>query len=141
MKMIMLVCVLISLGNIAQAQKCKAKDVPAAVKSKFAILYPGIKVEKWEKEEDNYEAEFDKNKKEMTTTFTSTGDFIEAETSIKVAELPRSIKDYVVKNYPRKKIHEASRIVDATGIVTFEAEVKKIELFFDSNGSFIRAEQ
>ena len=40
------------------AQKVKAAEVPAAVKDAFAKKYPGAKAE-WEKEDGNYEAEFD----------------------------------------------------------------------------------
>ena len=46
----------------ANAQHLKEAEVPANVKDSFAKKYPGSKVKVWEKEEAEFEAEFDLNK-------------------------------------------------------------------------------
>ena len=138
MKTILLFLAL-SLTTFCSAQKIKASAVPAAVKNKFAALYPNVKSEKWEKEGANYEAEFDQNKSEISVLFDADGNLIETETEIAVSELPQATKDYCAKNFPGKKIHEASKIVSANGTVTYEAEVDA-DYIFDASGNFIKKE-
>ena len=47
--------------------------------------------------------------------------------------------EYVKKTYKEDEVKEASKITDANGTVTYEAEVKGKDLIFDSNGNFIKA--
>src|SRR5207253_8374399 len=113
-------------------------EVPKAVVSSFQTNFKGAKVEKWEKEKDGmYEAEFDWNKIETSATFSADGKLNETEQEIKVSELPKSVTDYVTKNYAGHKIVEAAKITDPAGKISYEAEVKKgkeeMDLIFDSN--------
>ncbi|HXC04997.1 MAG TPA: PepSY-like domain-containing protein [Bacteroidia bacterium] len=125
----------------AQEKKSNKLDeaaVPASVKSKFAALYPGIKAEKWENENGNFEAKFHQNKTEMSVLLAADGNLLETETEIKVSELPKSVTDYIAKNKPGKKIKEASKIVDTKGVMTYEAEIEHTDLIFDKNGNFLK---
>ena len=122
----------------ANAQKVKETEVPAPVKTSFEKQYPGIKVEKWEKEGTNFEAEFDLKKVETSSLFDANGTMLETETEIKVSELPKGVTDYVTKNLGGKKIKEASKIVDASSVTTYEAEVDGADYIFDTNGNFIK---
>ncbi|HWY12462.1 MAG TPA: PepSY-like domain-containing protein [Bacteroidia bacterium] len=131
--------VALCLGVFAgYSQKVKEADVPAAVKEAFKKQYPTAKVEAWEKEEAGYEAEFENGKTEGTATYDAAGKLVETEIEIKIAELPKGVSDYITKNVAGKKIDEASKITDAAGKVTFEAEVSKAEYIFDSNGTFVK---
>jgi hypothetical protein len=58
----------------ANAQKMKEADVPPAVKATFTKAYPNTKAGSWEKENGNYEAEFDLNKTDVL--FDAEGKFI-----------------------------------------------------------------
>ena len=122
----------------ACAQKMKEADVPAAVKAAFTKAYPNTKAGSWEKENGNFEAEFDVNKSEMSVLIDPSGNITETETEIKVAELSKTITDYCAKNYPGKKIAEASKIVDAKGVITYEAEINKTDVLFSADGKFIK---
>ena len=131
----------LSLGfGSAYAQKVKEADVPAAVKESFAKKYAGAKVEKWEKEGAEFEAEFDMGKVETSASFDASGNFLQQEVEIKVAELPKAVSEYVTKNLAGKKIKEASKITDVKGTVMYEAEVDEADYIFDSNGSFLKKE-
>lgn len=121
-----------------KAPKLSEVEVPAPVKSKFASLYPGIKAEKWEKENGNFEVKFHQNKTEMSILVDASGSLLETETEIEVSALPKAVADYVTKNKPGKKIKEASKITDVKGVMTYEAEVEKTDLIFDKDGKFIR---
>jgi hypothetical protein len=130
----------LSLTLAVQAQKIKDADVPANVKTAFSTKYPNTKVLEWEKEGANYEAEFKVGKTETSAVFDATGAFIESETEISPASLPRAISEYVTKNMPGKKIKEASKITTAAGKVSYEAEVGDADYMFDDQGNFIGKE-
>ncbi len=132
---------LLAVGLIAltaNAQKMKEANVPPLVKTAFKTAYPNSKAGSWEKENGNYEAEFDLNKVEMSVLIDPNGNITETESEIKVSELSKTITDYCAKNYPGKKIAEASKIVDAKGVITFEAEINKTDVLFSADGAFIK---
>ncbi len=121
------------------AQKVNEADVPAVVKTQFKSLYPNIATVKWEKENGNYEANFSENKVETSATFNASGKVLETEQTIAVASLPKGATDYLAKNLAGKKIKEASKIKDAAGQITYEAEVDEVDYTFDSDGKFIKS--
>jgi len=121
------------------AQKTTEANVPAAVTTKFKALYPNITQVKWENEDGNYEANFTENKTETSATFDASGKLMETEQAIAVASLPKGATDYIAKNLAGKKVKEASKIKDAAGKITFEAEVDEVDYTFDSNGKFIKS--
>jgi Putative beta-lactamase-inhibitor-like, PepSY-like len=142
MKTLMMTLAFSSVTILANAQKVKAVDLPKAVKEAFATKYPKIKSVKWEKEEANYEAEFDLNKIESSAVFQAYGTFKELEQEIKIAELPKTVSEYCTKNFASYKLSEAAKITDANGKLMYEAEMKKgkahFDLIFDENGNFIK---
>lgn len=131
--------VMISLA--ACAQKMKEADVPSAVRDAFKKAHNDAKEVKWEKEGGNFEAEFEVGEVDQSVVYDASGKLIETEVEIKVDELPAGVKDYVAKNYKDAKIKEATKITDAKGTVTYEAEIKDKDLIFDSNGKFIKEEK
>ena len=124
---------LFSLTTFAQ------KDIPAEVKAAFAKQYPEIKKVKWENEDGKFEAGFKQNKIECSVLMNAKGKVLETENEIQVSDLSKSIIDYVAKNYPNQKIKGAAKITDAEGVVTYEAEVKGLDLLFSDKGNFIKA--
>jgi len=126
--------------SAAKAQKLKEADVPAAVKESFKKQFPAAKVEEWEKEGENYEAEFDLNKTETCAVFDASGKWLETEVEIKITELPKAVSEYLTKTVPGKKIKEASKITDASGKITYEAEAGDDDYLFDDKGNFLRKE-
>lgn len=122
----------------ACAQKMKDADIPATVKTAFAKQYPVVKDVKWELEDGKYEAGFDLNKVKTSVLIDPSGNITETETKIAVSALPKTIADYCAKNYADKKIAEASKIIDAKGVITYEAEINKMDVLFDTNGKFIK---
>lgn len=138
--MIMLASALIV--SCANAQKMNEADVPAKVKEAFAKKYPGIKAEKWEKENADYEAEFDWNKVESSATFDANGNFKEFEQKMKSSSLPKSVTDYCAKNFSGYELEEAAKITDASGKTMFEAEMEKgkdhFDALFDEQGNFVK---
>jgi hypothetical protein len=135
---VMLVMGAITLS--AQSQKLNESQVPSAVKTAFEKKYPSVKAS-WDKEDANYEANFKQGGKAMSAVIDKNGTIVETETDIPITELPRSVQDYMKKNYPGTKVEEAAKIVKANGDVNYEAEVHHKDVIFDANGKFIKEEK
>lgn len=138
MKKLALMMVAGMISSFTFAQKLKENDVPTPVKTAFQKQYPNAEETKWEKEDGNYEAEFEIEEADYSVLIDASGNILETELEIGIEALPANLKDYVVKNYSGQKIKEAAKITDAKGIVTYEAEIKGKDLIFDSNGNFIK---
>ena len=138
MKKLILMTVAAMITSLTFAQKTQDKNVPAIVKTSFLKQYPDAKEVKWEKENGNYEAEFELNETDYSVLLDASGNIIETEIEISVDALPANAKEYVSKNHQGQKIKEAAKITDAKGTVTYEAEIKGTDLLFDSNGVFIK---
>ena len=142
MKKIILMAGSLFVINTATAQHLKEAEVPTNVKASFAKKYATSKVEVWEKEDENYEAEFHLNKVESSAVFSADGTFKELEQEIKITELPKTVTDYCTKIFAGYKISETAKITDGNGKVMYEAEMTKgkehFDAIFDSKGSFVR---
>lgn len=142
MKTMLMIVASVLTFSCANAQKINEAEVPASVKNGFAKKYPGAKVEKWEKEGADYEAEFDLNKVESSAVFDANGTFKELEQEIKTSALPKAATDYCTKNYVGYKLSEAAKITDSTGKVMYEAEMSKgkehFDALFDDKGNFVK---
>ena len=138
MKKLALMIVAAMITSLSFAQKIQEKDVPASVKASFQKNYPNIKEVKWDKEGEKFEASFDLNKIDNSVLFDAQGNLLETEVEIELNQLPKGVLEYVKANYKGKKVKEAAKITDAKGTVTYEAEIKGMDLLFDSNGKFIK---
>ena len=124
--------------SAANAQKLAEKNVPVLVKASFKKQFPDVKKVVWEKEKANYEAEFELNETEQSAVFNEKGGLIETEVEIEINQLPANINTYIQKNYVGQKIKEAAKIIDANGKVSYEAEIKGMDLIFDEQGLFTK---
>lgn len=154
MKTIVVAIVLIFSVHTVNAQKLKAAEVPESVKNGFSKKFPNVKDVDWEKEDANYEAGFETisvnmdnpkakaKKRESSVTLDASGNILEIETELAIADLPKAISEYITKNHPGFKIEEASKMTDNKDVITYEAEVEKgkeeFDLIFDANGGFIK---
>lgn len=139
MKKTIVMLFLIIIASSVNAQKLKESDVPYNIKEAFKKSYPEAKELNWEKEKDgNYEANFEIGEVEQSLTLDRNGNMVELEEEIAVAELPEAAKAYLSKNYQGSKIKEAAKITDSKGVVTFEAEVKGMDLIFDNAGKLLK---
>ncbi len=134
--------VLLAAGLIylspASAQKIKKSELPEPVSSAFKKSNPGIRTEKWGKENGNYEAEYKVGKVEHTTVLSPGGVLVQTETDIRPATLPAKVLDAVKKKVPGGKISEAAEIISPDGKKSFEAEIKGIDYIYDASGQLIK---
>lgn len=124
--------------TFAFAQKVKESEVPETIKSAFQKQHPNAKEVKWEKENGNYEAEFEMGETESSVLYNTDGNLLETEVEITAADLPKKASEYVQAHYKDQKMKEVAKISDAKGIVTYEAEIQGMDLIFDNAGKFIK---
>lgn len=138
-----IVTLMLSFAIVAglNAQKIKNEDVPQSVKTKFKELYPNVQKVKWEKEDANFEAEFENGNSETSVVFDGTGNLLETETEISADALPQQVKEYVQKNLAGKKIKEASKIVNSKNQVIYELEIDKTEYLISQDGKLINKKE
>ena len=142
MKQIILLVSCLALTIGVNGQDLKSADVPEVIKKSFEKKFPNTKVDGWEKEGADYEAEFHQNKVETSAIFDASGKFKELEEEIRITELPKLASDYCTKTYVGYKLEEAAKITDANGKIMFEAEMKKgkehFDVMFDDKGNFVK---
>jgi hypothetical protein len=138
MKKGIIMLIAICMGSYSFAQKIGNKDLPVAVMAGFQKQFPKAEHVKWEKENDNYEAEFELNKVEQSVVMNIQGNLIEIEVEISINTLPKEVLEYIQKNYQGQKIKEAAKITDSKGVISYEAEIKGMDLLFNTNGKFIK---
>ncbi len=141
MKKLILLIAIVGFITQAQAQKMNVKDVPVIVTDAFYHGYPTIKDVDWSKDGNNYAAAYGENDLNKSVTYDVSGMLIGKDEEIVVSALPASVMVYVQKNYNEDEVKEASKITDTDGTVTFETAIKGTNLFFDSEGNFLRSEE
>lgn len=140
-KFLLLVSFLLASGAV-RAQKLAAKQVPATAIEAFAHAFPDVKHAKWEKEQENYEAGFQQKGVEMSAVFSAAGALLETETAVPYTRLPPLARTLLAQQYKGYQITEVAKITAASGMTTYEAEVrksgKKQDILFDTNGRLLK---
>jgi filamentous hemagglutinin family protein len=85
-------------------QSCKGQtvNVPEAAKTAIQKAYPQVKHFTWEKENGNYEGNWNVNGKDHLALFTPNGQFVGSETEINLLELPAAAREYIAKSKKEK---------------------------------------
>ncbi|SDF55584.1 Putative beta-lactamase-inhibitor-like, PepSY-like [Mucilaginibacter pineti] len=138
-KIILSMVMAVAAVGAVNAQNVKSAMVPAAAKAALLKKYPMAGKATWEKEKANYEANWGgKSGEDMSVQFTPAGEFVEEVVAINPSQLPQGVASYIKQNYKVSKIKEAGKVTDASGLVTYEAEVKGKDLVFDTKGNFLK---
>ncbi len=118
-----------------------AQNVPAAAKAKLKALYPKAEEVKWDKEDAEFEANFEVNDVEMSVIFDAKGNVMETETEMDEDALPKAVKEALAKDYAGYDIEEAAKIVK-NGKTTFEAQIEKgetkLDAIYNEQGTLIK---
>jgi uncharacterized membrane protein YkoI len=134
--------ILILLSVTACSKEClHQSQIPPVVKENFSRLYPGVSVDKWEMNGENYEAEFSEGKKETKVLFDDSGNFVSSEKEIKNAGLPDAVIEYCDSKFAGYKMKDPAIITDSNGNISYEVELRnkneEIEIRFDKFGMLI----
>lgn len=138
MNKLILILTVVLFGISARAQNLKESDVPSQVKSKFNAMNPNVNNVRWERNDGRFEAEFDEDSLETSVYFNGDGTYIKTEKEISISLLPSKARDFVLTNHPGKNIREAEIVTNASGSISYEAEIDNIDYYFDSDGNLLR---
>ncbi|MFX3625994.1 MAG: PepSY-like domain-containing protein [bacterium] len=129
---------LIAIGLNSVTAKINKTEVPQAVLEAFNKKYPKATDVEWEKDDLNYEVEFELEKVEYEATFSEDGTWLETETEITAKDLPEKVASAFKATYPKVKIKGVEK-VETPKISFYEIEykkgLKKREAFFDKDGN------
>lgn len=102
------------------------KEVPAAVMATWKKTHPNQKVEKWEMKAGNYEADFWEGKKFCEFSTKPDGTWIESETKIEKADVPKEVMEAFAKSeYKDWTFDHAEQIKTPEHDKLYEVTVKK----------------
>jgi len=124
---------LISLVGTAQNN-----NVPSAIRTAFTKAFDNVSDVKWEKEGKSYEVSFVQNANKMSALIDMKGNILETETELKISSLSPQIINYIKDHYKGKALIGAAKIINAAGILNYEAAIKGKDILFDSNGTFLK---
>jgi hypothetical protein len=138
-----LIILMLGASTPLLAQKIDSKNVPASVKNSLNQNF-GVTIATWDKEGEDYEANFKVQGKKASVVFSPTGIILETENTIDQSSLPASVKTTLEKDYAGYKIEEAEKIT-SKGVIQYEAKVEKgeksFELLFDVDGKLLKKEE
>lgn len=123
---------------------CSQSKVPAAVKTAFGKKFPTVKKADWSKEgKTRWEAEFEINEKDMSTSFDLQSNWKETETEMKKADAPVVVINVLKTKFPSYKVKEVAFTetpkYSAYEIVIKKGESKK-EVTIDKTGKILNTE-
>ena len=93
-------------------------------------------------DENEWEAEFKMDGKEMSANFKADGTWAETETEIKTADLPQAVKDAIAAQFAGYEMEEASMVETPEMAAAYEVELEKgettIEAMFSADGTVLK---
>ncbi len=122
---------LIGLFFIFSCKSPNTTKVPEQVQKQLKTLYPKAEEVEWDKEDANFEANFEVDDVEMSVIFDAKGKVVETETEIEKDALPVAVQDALAEDFSGYDIEEAAKI-ERDGKTTFEAQVEKDETKLDA---------
>ena len=119
------------------AQDIKEKDVPQAVTSALTQKYTGITNTEWEREGDNFEAEFDREGTEHTVLLNPSGEILMTKSDVLLNDLPQPIKSALDQKYKGMPVDD-TELLEKDGQTFYQLEVEEKgtdrRLVFSSDG-------
>ncbi len=98
------------------SQKLSDDKVPASVKAAFKAKFPKVTSVSWEMEDNKeYEASFKLDKLDCTASFDLNAKWLETESVIDAAKLPKVVADAVSKQFSGYAIKVAEQTVSTKG--------------------------
>lgn len=128
-----------SIGAIAQKPEVRVSDAALAA---VHNAYPGIRDVEWAAEGEDFEAEFEHERKEMAMVIGRDGTVKEKRVEIGCDALPRGVHEVVATSFNGKRIRKAFRVTYGDGSTLFAVLIGRGEegrmLLFDDQGRYVR---
>jgi predicted DNA repair protein MutK len=130
------VCLLLLIGfpaALAWAQVVPAAKIPAPVIQALQSRFPGVKRVEWKVAKDkNLEAEFTLKSIAITVKFDPAGKWLETETQISSAQVPKAVVDALTKRF------EGYKIVETQSLQLYNEAHMTYEIHLDNNKEILK---
>lgn len=145
MKYFIIIISLLFSTNIMAQENTKVPiaqiEVPDVVKKQFAKEFPNAQKTTWEKEKENFEAEFHLASSGAEAIFTPKGKLLKFKKEIPEQDLPVAIVESIDKMYQGEKFDDV-RIVVIGDEVYYQMEIENTymdeQLVFHENGKLAK---
>ena len=112
-----------------------ADQVPVAVRQALQVKFPAAKAPEWKiKSQTIYEAEFTLKGIETTVMFDSTGKWLETETAIDPAQVPKAVSDAAAKQF------KGYKVIETQSLERWDAQQLIYELHFENAKQIVKAQ-
>lgn len=141
MKKLFLLLTLLGAVTISAAQDLHKRQVPSVVLNQFEKQFPKAKEVEWEKSGELYKVEFETNwSNDHDVWYNAEGKMVKHKEELSSRNLPKSIQEYLSKEYKYYKIDDVERITENDEVI-YKVEVERrdreIKLLFHEDGSLI----
>jgi len=142
-KILGLLILIASVPSVAPAQQSSADKVPPIVREACEERFSGARRIEWKlKSDHNYEAEFKLNGVEVAAKFDANGKWLETETTIARAKLPRDVRATISQKFGGYKIIETQTVerFDRKPLlyeVHLEDVKEVLKTLFEGNGTLV----
>jgi hypothetical protein len=136
--------ILLAVISLVSFSACSQKNPPDNVKKEFSQKFAGARSVKWDSEKENeWEAEFKMNEKEMSVCFDNSGKWLETEAEVSAKELPASVANTLKNEFSGFKTDEISTIENPE-MKGFEIALKnketEITVIISADGTVLKKE-
>lgn len=138
MKKTLMFATLLFACSACEAQDLRPEEVPAAVQAALTKAHPQAKHVRWERENSLYEAEFRIGYAAHTVLLDNQGKILEMEEAILVNQLPAPAIAYLDQHHHAAPLKRVEKVTDTYGKVTYEVDIKDLDLYFDAEGKLLR---
>jgi len=141
-RIVILLSALLLVSILCYSQKLAPDKIPAPVKQSFTRMFSTAIGVKYQMEKKDYEVNFIEKGVGMSANFDALGNWLETETEIKPADLPKEITASVAKNFAGYKIVEVGKVEKPNTGIVYEMDLKKdkegFEVQFSPNGDVLK---
>lgn len=124
-RMLLCIVTLVAFGAALAAAQLPADKVPSGVVQAYHVKFPGQRPVEWKlKNDGNYEAEFKLNGVDIAVKFSPAGQWLETETTIAIAELPKAVATAIARDFKGYKVIETQRLEDVEHRVLLEVHLE-----------------
>jgi hypothetical protein len=124
--------------NVSFAQDLSPADVPSVVINSFNKSFPKSSKVEWELKGDNYNAEFDVNRRDHEVWISKTGAIVKHKKELKTSEIPAAVSDQIKRSYNGFRIDDVNRY-EVNKKFYYKVELKKLneerKVVFDQKGA------
>ncbi|MGB3076563.1 MAG: hypothetical protein WBB36_14640 [Chitinophagales bacterium] len=114
-------------------------QTPGTVISRFKTDYPAANAVEWKADADRYKVTFtDEQNLHHMLIYDKAGKVYGRESELAEANVPASINEYIIKNYPKETGARVWLTENEAGLKSYYTPIDDAVLFFDKDGKFVR---